>query len=129
MKLSKSHMSSLSGVQATEGFDERKYQLCVALRDEAMTIDRSSSVSACAHFGAFTAHVGEIPAKLMKPDSELARLHAYLEAQVRRASEDAAWSTAEARARHNIEREVDRGSVAGAAREDAKVDAAAAIER
>ena len=94
-----------------------------------MIIDSCSSVSACAHFGAFAAHVGEIPAKLMKPDSELPRLHGYLEAQVRRLSEDAAWSAAEARARGNVEREVGRGSAATEAREDAKADTAAAIER
>ena len=64
MKLTKILVSSLAGMQATDGFDERKYRLCAALRDEAMLIDRSSSVSTCAHFGAFTAHVGKIPAKL-----------------------------------------------------------------
>ena len=94
-----------------------------------MTIDKCSSVSACAHFSAFAAHVGEIPDKLMKPNSELARLHGYLEAQVRRLSEDAAWSAAEARARRNAELEVGRGSAAAEAREEAKADTAAAIER
>jgi hypothetical protein len=116
-------------VQAAERFDEMKHQLCTALRDEAMTIDRPSSVSACAHFSAFAAHVGDIPPKLMKPDSELARLHGYLEAQVRRLSEDAAWSAAELRARRNVEHEVDRGSVAATARKDAEAETVAAIER
>ena len=129
MNQSNYNVSSLAVVQAIEGFDERKYRLCAALRDETMLIDSSSRVSACAHFDAFAAHVGNIPAKLMKPDSELARLQGYLEAHVRRLSEDAAWSAAEARALHNVEREVDRGSVAASAREDARADTVTAIER
>ena len=115
--------------QATEGFDEKKSQLCAALRDEAMDIDNPSRLASCAHFGAFTAHVGAIPAKLMRPDFELPHLHSYLESQVRRFSEDAAWCAAETRARCNVEREVGRGSTADTARADAKAETAAAIER
>jgi hypothetical protein len=116
-------------VQAAEGYDERKHQLCTALRDEAMAIDSPSGLPLCAHFDAFTAHVGALPPKLTKPASELARLSGYLEAQVSRSSEESAWRAAEVRARRIAEREVDEGSAAAAARADAKVGAEAAFAR
>ena len=112
---------------AEEAYDDQKVALSVALRDEVIAVGSVAEVPACPHFAAFTAHVSAAPGKLLKPTAKLEQVQGYLEGQVRRHSEDAAFAAAEKRARHAAEQEVAGSAAASVAQATAAAASSAAI--